>query len=119
MATSAGALGTRFVLLPSKNFESKEVLERHNGWFEASFMPAWVFTFRADFPAQLGDWLQRANTRPVRTLVAVPVDLPKADRAGMLARLPASYIWAGARGSVSAGTATCGATPATTPLTRP
>jgi hypothetical protein len=47
-------------------------------------MPGRDFTSPADFNAQFGDWLTRANARIVRTIKARPVDLFDADRAAML-----------------------------------
>jgi hypothetical protein len=47
-----------------------------------------AFVSPADFNAQLGNWLTRANARVVRTMKARPVDLLEADRAGMLPLSP-------------------------------
>ncbi|MFB0833951.1 hypothetical protein ACX8Z9_02860 [Arthrobacter halodurans] len=47
-----GTLATRLVLLPPNDPESKGVVERRNGWFETSFMPAHSFASPADFDAQ-------------------------------------------------------------------
>jgi hypothetical protein len=88
VAAFAGTLATRIVLLPPKDPESKGVVERRNGWFETSFMPARNFTSPADFTEQFDDWLTRANGRPVRTLGAAPADRIDADRAAMLALPP-------------------------------
>ena len=60
------------------------VVERRNGWFETSFMPGRTFTSPADFNAQLADWLEKANSRVVRTIKARPVDLIDHDRSRML-----------------------------------
>lgn len=84
VTTFAGTLATRVVLLPPKDPESKGVVERRNGWFETSFMPARSFASPADFTAQFDDWLAGANRRTVRTLSAAPVDRLEADRAAML-----------------------------------
>jgi hypothetical protein len=84
----AGALATRFVLLPPRDPESKGIVERRNGFFETSFMPGRSFTSPADFNAQFTAWLQRANRRVVRTVKAAPVDLLTADRERMLALPP-------------------------------
>ena len=70
--------------LPPNDPESKGVVERRNGFFETSFMPGRTFASPADFNAQFGDWLSRANARVVRTIKARPVDLIDADRAAML-----------------------------------
>ena len=88
VATFAGTLATRVVLLPPKDPESKGVVERRNGWFETSFMPARSFVSPADFTAQFDRWLASANARPVRTVGAAPLDRLEADRAAMLALPP-------------------------------
>lgn len=88
VTTFAGTLATKVVLLPPKDPESKGVVERRNGWFETSFMPARTFVSPADFTAQFDDWLARANRRTVRTIGAAPVDRLDADRAAMLALPP-------------------------------
>lgn len=79
-----GTLATTLVRLKPYDPESKGVVERRNGFFETSFMPGRDFTSPADFNAQFGDWLTRANTRIVRTIKARPVDLLDADKAAML-----------------------------------
>lgn len=58
--------------------------KRRNGYFETSFMPGRDFASPADFNAQFTEWLERANSRQVRTLRARPIDLVDADRAAML-----------------------------------
>ena len=40
VAAFMGTLATKLVLLPPRDPESKGVVERRNGWFETSFMPA-------------------------------------------------------------------------------
>ncbi len=90
VTTFAGTLATRVVLLPPKDPESKGVVERRNGWFETSFMPARAFTSPADFSAQFDDWLSRANARTVRTIGAAPLDRLEADRQAMLPLPPVS-----------------------------
>jgi hypothetical protein len=58
-------------------------------------MPGRVFASPADFNAQFSDWLDRANSRVVRTLRARPADLVDADRAAMLPRpaIPPPLGW--------------------------
>ena len=75
-----GTLATKIVQLPPHDPESKGMVERRNGYFETSFMPGRAFTSPADFNAQFGDWLARANAREVRTIKARPVDLIEHDR---------------------------------------
>jgi hypothetical protein len=84
VAAFTGTLATRLVLLRPRDPESKGVVERRNGFFETSFMPGRQFTSPGDFNAQFADWLDRANSRVVRTLNARPADLIEADRAAML-----------------------------------
>lgn len=81
VASFMGTLATKLVLLPPNDPESKGLLERRNGWFETSFMPGRSFRSPADFNAQFGDWLVKANGRVVRTIKAAPADLVEADRA--------------------------------------
>jgi transposase len=85
-----GTLATKIVQLPPYDPESKGIVERRNGFFETSFMPGRTFTSPADFNAQFGDWLQRANSRQVRTIKARPIDLVDHDRSRMLALPPVS-----------------------------
>jgi Integrase core domain len=72
------------VQLRPRDPESNGIVERHNGYFETSFLPGRSFASPADFNAQFADWLDRANSRVVRTLRARPADLIEADRAAML-----------------------------------
>ena len=85
-----GTLATTLVRLKPYDPESKGLVERRNGFFETSFMPGREFASPADFNAQFGDWLTRANARVVRTIKARPVDLLDADRAAMLPLPPVS-----------------------------
>jgi hypothetical protein len=79
-----GTLATTLQRLKPYDPESKGLVERRNGFFETSFMPGRDFSSPADFDAQFGDWLAKANARVVRTIKARPVDLLDADRAAML-----------------------------------
>ena len=79
-----GTLATTLVRLKPYDPESKGLVERRNGFFETSFMPGRSFASPADFDAQFGDWLAKANARVVRTIKARPTDLLDADRAAML-----------------------------------
>jgi len=88
VASFMGTLATRLVLLPPNDPESKGVVERRNGWFEKSFMPARRFASPADFTDQFGAWLHKANARTVRTTQASPLDRLEVDRAAMLALPP-------------------------------
>src|SRR5215468_293435 len=79
-----GPLATQIVQLRPGDPESKGIVERRNGFFETSFMPGRGFASPADFNAQFAGWLDRANSRVVRTIRARPADLIGADRAAML-----------------------------------
>jgi Helix-turn-helix domain of resolvase len=84
VAAFTGTLAIRIVQLRPRDPESKGIVERRNGYFETSFMPGRAFASPADFNAQFTEWLDRANSRVVRTLRARPADLIEADRAAML-----------------------------------
>jgi hypothetical protein len=92
VAAFTGTLATRIVQLPPNDPESKGVVERRNGFFETSFMPGRSFRSPADFNAQFGDWLGKANARVVRTIKARPVDLIDLDRARMLPLPPVPLL---------------------------
>lgn len=102
VASFMGTLATKLVLLPPNDPESKGVVERRNGWFETSFMPGRTFGSPADFNAQFGDWLTRANARVVRTIKAAPLDRLDADRAAMLP-LPPIPLHLGWRNKIRLG----------------
>src|SRR3954452_1882166 len=91
-----GTLATTLQRLKPYDPESKGVVERRNGFFETSFMPGREFASPADFNAQFGDWLARANAWVVRTIKARPVDLLEADQAAMLPLppVPPAVGWA-------------------------
>src|SRR6218665_1799695 len=84
-AAFAGTLTTRILLAPARDPEFKGMVERANGYLETSFLPGRVFASPADFNTQLTGWLERANTRRVRSIGARPVELVDTDRQGMLA----------------------------------
>ncbi len=88
VASFMGTLAAKLVQLPPNDPESKGIVERRNGFFETSFMPGRTFSSPADFNAQFGTWLQRANHREVRTIRARPADLIEHDLARMLALPP-------------------------------
>jgi hypothetical protein len=92
VAAFTGTLATRIVQLPPNDPQSKGIVERRNGFFETSFMPGRSFASPADFNDQFGDWLQRANTRIVRTIKARPVELIETDRAQMLPLPPVPLL---------------------------
>jgi hypothetical protein len=80
----AGTLATTLQRLKPYDPESKGLVERRNGFFETSFMPGRDFASPADFDAQFGGWLIKANARIVRTVKTRPVDRLDSDRAAML-----------------------------------
>ena len=87
----AGTLATKLVLLKPRDPESKGSVERRNGFFETSFMPARTFDSPADFNQQFSDWLTLANHRIVRTTGQCPADRLETDLAGMLGLPPAVF----------------------------
>ena len=91
-----GTLATRLVLLKPRDPETKGVVERRNGWFETSFMPAREFASPSDFNDQFNDWLNRSNQRVVRTTGASPAGRLATDRAAMLPLPPVPPVvgWA-------------------------
>ncbi len=84
----AGTLATRIQLAPPRDPEFKGMVERNNGYLETSFLPGRAFTSPEDFNTQLEHWLERANTRTVRSIHGRPIDLLDTDYQAMIA-LPA------------------------------
>ena len=78
------ALATQIVQFRPWDPESSRIVKRRNGFFETSFMPGRAITSPAGFNAQFTGWLERANSRVVRTLRARPADLIGANRTAML-----------------------------------
>lgn len=97
-----GTLATHLHQLKPYDPESKGIVERRNGFFETSFMPGRSFDSPADFNIQFAEWLQRANSREVRTIKARPIDLVDTDRAAMLA-LPPIPLQLGWRNQIRLG----------------
>lgn len=87
-----GTLATKVVQLPPNDPESKGIVERRNRFFETSFMPGRTFASPTDFNTQFSAWLQRANSREVRTIKARPVELIEHDRARMLPLPPVPLL---------------------------
>lgn len=79
-----GTLGIKVIQCRPRDPESKGLVERANGYMETSFLPGRVFTGPADFNAQLGEWLVKANHRHHRRLECRPIDRWEADRQAML-----------------------------------
>ena len=61
-----GMLGITVIQCRPRDPEAKGLVERANGYLETSFLPGRRFASPADFNAQLGGWLVRANTRQHR-----------------------------------------------------
>jgi transposase len=87
-AAFAGTLGTKIVLLPPRDPESKGMVERMNQFFRSRFMPGRSFASPADFNNQLVDWLPVANARHSRSRRGKPAELVGRDRAAMRALSP-------------------------------
>ncbi|MCA2249433.1 IS21 family transposase [Mycobacterium intracellulare] len=83
-AAFAGTLATRIQLAPPRDPEFKGLVERVNGYLETSFLPGRVFASPADFNIQLGSWVERANSRVVRSVQGRPVELFETDYRSML-----------------------------------
>jgi transposase len=83
-AAFAGTLATQIKLAPPRDPEYKGLVERANGYLETSFLPGRTFYSPQDFNEQLTGWLQRANTRTVRSIQGRPVDLLEIDYLAML-----------------------------------
>ncbi len=87
-AAFAGTLATRIQLAPPRDPEFKGLVERNNGFFETSFLPGRVFASPEDFNTQMADWLERANTRTVRSIQGRPIDMLKTDYQAMIGLPP-------------------------------
>jgi transposase len=83
-AAFAGTLATKIRLAPPRDPEYKGMVERSNGYLETSFLPGRQFTSPADFNQQLAEWLDRANSRTVRSIQGRPVDLLETDYLSMI-----------------------------------
>jgi transposase len=83
-AAFAGTLATKIMLAPPKDPEFKGMVERNNRFLESSFLPGRTFNSPAEFNTQLDEWLQRANTRTVRSIQGRPIDLLATDYQAML-----------------------------------
>ncbi|GIF01327.1 IS21 family transposase [Paractinoplanes rishiriensis] len=83
-AAFAGTLATQIKLAPPRDPEYKGMVERANGFLETSFLPGRIFYSPEDFNAQLAGWLERANTRTVRSIGGRPTDLLESDSSAML-----------------------------------
>jgi transposase len=82
-AAFAGTLATTIRLAPPRDPEYKGMVERNNRFLETSFLPGRVFDSPEDFNIQLGEWLQQANGRTVRSIHGRPMDLFERDYLAM------------------------------------
>jgi transposase len=87
-----GTLGISVIQCRPGDPEAKGLVERANGYLETSFLPGRRFTSPAEFNAQLGEWLVRANHRQHRRLGCRPVDRWEVDRAAMLDLPPVAPV---------------------------
>jgi transposase len=83
-----GTLAAKVILCKPADPEAKGLVERFHDYLERSFLPGREFAGPADFNAQLGWFLGRANTRLHRVLGCRPADRIEADRAAMIALPP-------------------------------
>jgi len=72
------------IVLRPRDPEAKDVVERHNGYLETSFLLGRRFSSPADFNAQFTEWLKRANRRIHAMLRCQPVERFEEDRAAMM-----------------------------------
>lgn len=79
-----GTLGAAAVILNAGDPESKGIVERNNDYYERSFLPGRSFDSVADFNAQFGAWLRKANNRIHATTKVRPSEAVFEDRGAML-----------------------------------
>ena len=87
-----GTLAARVIICQPADPEAKGLVERLHDYLERSFLPGRAFTSPADFNAQLGEFLARANTRHHRVLGCAPADRIEADRAAMTGLPPVAPV---------------------------
>jgi len=93
-----GTLAAKVVICRPADPEAKGLVERLHDYLEyleRSFLPGRRFASPADFNAQLGSWLARANARHHRSLGCAPSERVAADRAAMIGLPPVPPVWAG------------------------
>ena len=79
-----GTLATKVYICQPADPEAKGLVERFHDYLERSFLPGRSFASPADFNAQLGEWIARANMRWHRRLECRPSDRAGADKAAMI-----------------------------------
>jgi transposase len=94
-----GTLAAKVVICRPVDPEAKGLVERLHDYLERSFLPGRTFASPADFNAQLGSWLARANARHHRSLGCAPAERVDADRAAMVGLPPVPPV-VGWRGSL-------------------
>jgi transposase len=87
-----GTLATRVYVCRPADPEAKGLVERFHDYLERSFLPGRSFASPADFNAQLGGWLPKANARLMRVLGCAPADRIAADRAAMIPLPPVAPV---------------------------
>ena len=87
-----GTLAAKVIICPPRDPEAKGLVERFHDYLERSFLPGREFASPADFNAQLGGFLDRANTRLHRVLGCRPADRIEADRAAMIPLPPVAPV---------------------------
>jgi len=87
-----GTLATRVYVCQPADPEAKGLVERFHDYLERSFLPGRSFASPADFNAQLGGWLPKANARLMRVLGCAPADRVAADRAAMIPLPPVAPV---------------------------
>ncbi len=83
-----GTLAAKVYVCQPADPEAKGLVERFHDYLERSFLPGRSFASPADFNAQLGGWLPKANARLMRVLGCAPADRVAADRAAMIGLPP-------------------------------
>jgi transposase len=87
-----GTLATGVYVCQPADPEAKGLVERFHDYLERSWLPGREFASPADFNAQLGGWLPRANARRMRVLDCAPADRIAADRAAMITLPPVAPV---------------------------
>jgi O-antigen/teichoic acid export membrane protein len=78
------SLGTRLVVGKPSDAKARGLIERAHAYLEHSFLAGRNFASPADFNAQLGRWLETANTRRRQSPNLAPIELLDTDRRAML-----------------------------------